>query len=1212
MNRCCTLILIVLVAFQLIPLASAQMVTGSKVPGFSETFGVVLDQRTYAYSAQLIQSSVPANILWPGEQPKFVFQLTSTSDQPIKGPAKVDVIHYATRGRPGDIWKPDMYKIGDVVSLPIDVDLPARGATQQITISPEIPAGFGAYGLVADLGPQGRQFIGTFVRTFAASGGPVQYPSFCLDRMHLDAFRRLNVQAIRFGISYTPTTHKDYAAKMEEIGKQLKEFKAANVTVLLMVMGGPTDQPLGMPRPHLDENAVMQKTKTDMAWPPSGDADFQKWVTAITSGYGWPQGAVTGIELWNEPWEGISISGWGADMPRFREIFTHMALGVEDARKNAGVQVLIGGCDSSSNTLDKLFGDGSDDMLKWLDFCSIHYQGLNPPVLNSKWNNRKSPNGRVKIWDTESWVANTDDRVAAVVAASRAAGYDRAMGIYTGNVSTEEKVTIAGADGKKQSVTVVQAWPVAAAVGASQHFIGERAFNGLLFLNGLPWVMSFSAPAAPDDGTLVVVGDLGEEYGAEVLPFRTARGIVEVGHKQEIRQKLAKLAADAPERTDLEAALLKSEVLSGATLSLGDAQGKFILCDFYGNPIAGKEGKIIVPLDGRGFFLRTDGSAGSFAALVEEVKTKSRVEGIAPLATKAHDMTARIEQHPVLRLNLTNVLNRPVAGTLQVKLGSLTLDAPEQRISFKANETKDVLIKVAGGAASPNNSYRLSMAFDGGADGKVFHDEDMHCNVIARRTIAVDGKLDDWKDVVPQNVAARGVSEPTVTEAAWFPFVKFDASVSKGFANGYLASDEQYFYFAAKVADDTPDDGMMRFEKPDEDQFFYPEVSYQLDAEKTLGKKQTVWVQSAADARYLEKAGDTKDRSATVWESTYKAFAIDVKLPADQAHQMAFYFLDNDDSYRRVTRIDAIDLDTGKTLLTQNARNCGLGRYMVFKVAGNVRFKFFTTNFLSAAVAGIFFDPANGDSSATGKGAFAQFVKSDDATQGNWKGVYGSQGYNIIGSAEKYPAYASVATPEVSEKKALHWPEGVRRYSYRRRPELPSGNGNGPNRDNVQIAFNVFPFGQNGKIANPPGVMPCFTGYTDTDYEYALNPVSAKSGGGVEIWRLLAPGMPVKNFYPRQGRSPMDGPVKDGKLAIVRDGNTRLVECAIPWTEIPDVKKAKDEGRTVKFSFRVNDNGGPGCLELAYQRSVSRRNPSAFHASWIEHWANEVEFAFEK
>ena len=45
--------------------------------------------------------------------------------------------------------------------------------------------------------------------------------------------------------------------------------------------------------------------------------------------------------------------------------------------------------------------------------------------------------------------------------------------------------------------------------------------------------------------------------------------------------------------------------------------------------------------------------------------------------------------------------------------------------------------------------------------------------------------------------------------------------------------------------------------------------------------------------------------------------------------------------------------------------------------------------------------------------------------------------------------------------------------------------------------------------------------------------------------------------------------------------------------------------------FRVNDNAGVGCLELARGRSVSKQNSPAFRVDWIEHWANEVEFGFQ-
>ncbi len=133
----------------------------------------------------------------------------------------------------------------------------------------------------------------------------------------------------------------------------------------------------------------------------------------------------------------------------------------------------------------------------------------------------------------------------------------------------------------------------------------------------------------------------------------------------------------------------------------------------------------------------------------------------------------------------------------------------------------------------------------------------------------------------------------------------------------------------------------------------------------------------------------------------------------------------------------------------------------------------------------------------------------------------------------------------------------------------------------------------------------------DTDYEYALNPVAKEYGGGTEIWRLQYPDMPHKHFYPRQPKSPLDGPAKGGQLVSNHEGNMRIVECALPWTEIPQVKKALDAGQPIKFSFRVNDNKGVGCMELSKGRNVAKRNGS-FTVDWAEHWANELEFGFEK
>jgi hypothetical protein len=448
------------------------------------------------------------------------------------------------------------------------------------------------------------------------------------------------------------------------------------------------------------------------------------------------------------------------------------------------------------------------------------------------------------------------------------------------------------------------------------------------------------------------------------------------------------------------------------------------LFDFYGNLVPPEGGVVTVPLDHRGFFLRGDGRPGSFAALLAALKA-ARIEGLEPLETICLDMLAPIEARPTLRLRLTNVLNRPLSGRLSVALGALAIEHPPT-LAFRPHQTRLVAVRVVGGEPNPQNAYPLRLTFDAGADGVAVHEETLHCNVISRRTIAVDGSLGDWRGVLPQTVASDEAAQPTLAEAAWFPFVKFEPGAAQGFANGYLAYDEQCFYFAARIADETPDEGTLRFATRDDEEFYYPEVAY------------------------------------------------------------------------------------------------------------------------------------------------------EDGPSG---------------------------------RREFRWPEGVRRYSYRKHPVLPAGNA--PNFDNVQLAFNVLPPDQKTSYPCPPGTMPGYIGYEDTDYEYALNKVAPRYGGGTEIWRLKVPGMPHKHFYPRQPASPFDGPVTDGRLVTLHEGNTRLVEASLPWTELPAVKQALDAGRTIKFSFRVNDNAGGGCLELSRNRSVAKRNGS-FHVDWAEHWANELEFAFER
>lgn len=967
------LVTAILVAISTSP-ARAQMVTGADMEDFGETFGI----SAKGWSVQQTGCSLGANVLWPGDEAGFSFYLKP--GQPFRGSLKVDVIQYGTKGKPGDWWKPVVFKISDTSSSTIAVDLPAEGGF--VTVRPRIGDTFGGYALVFDLGERGRAFGATCVRVPAPEPGRVWLPTYAMDLgwphelspVVFNVFKRLGVKGARTegGYNTIHDAHVDWAM-------------ANDLTLLLTVGcgGTPREQmPLGRGRPWLSESGEMTEgAKEDLAWVPSFDPEFKRYLKNVLIQHGWPKGPVNAVELWNEPWEGVSISGWGADCLRYRELYKVMAEAVLEARAEAGVKVLIGGACSSANTRDKLFCDGTDTFLPWLDFVSIHYQPLAAdPALEPKWMNRQGDYGRVKVWDTESWVANSDDRVAGVIASMRAMGQDRAAGIYAGNVFTSQKPCIDGTE-----YAVAQVWAPGAAVAACQTFIGQRAFKEILFKNGLPWVFVFDGlpgpvggerkgPINPDDGTVVIVGDLGASYDRNLTLFRS------VG------------------------------LATNAQMELADGGGQFVLHDFYANPVPSQAGTITVPLNELGYFLRTDGRPGSFTKLLAAIAA-AKITGLEPVEIVASDLMAPIESKPRLKLKVTNVLNRPVSGALQVTIEGLTLEPAEQTVALNGHESKEAFVSITGGAASPDNNYKLLATFDGGTNGTKNHAELMHVNLIARRTIAVDGKLDDWQNAIPQTSAQTvGVSQ---TEKAYLPFVNWDRQSGGGAVTAWLAHDDKFFYFAAKVP---RMDGLIRYETRNDDAFFYPEK-------------------------------------------------------------------------------------------------------------------------------------------VTSKGT------------------------------------------------ELTWPEGVRRFSYRKDFDIPSGNG----KHNVQIAFNAIPPEKKAYLQHPAGTMPRFCAYFDTDYEFALNQVGDVYGGGTEIFCLQRPGMMRKHFFPRQPKASIDGgPVKGEAKLVVKDN---IVECAMPWSELPEVKQRLDAGLPVKFSFRVN-NGGDA-FELAAGRSVSKQNPLTFHNDWSTHWANEVEFGWE-
>ncbi len=955
---------------------------------FDDAFRLSKSDYTVQETGVRIGRQSMVNLLLPGERAELTLHLASQGTA-IHERGTFEVIRYRTTIPEGadTNFKPAVYAMATLATQPLDLDI-AAGGTQDVVIQPAVGEEFGGYAIILDVPGHGRTYAASMARSLVPDTGRVQFPTYALDatwpgQMNEGVFAmfdRLGVKGMRLE---TPFNEPGSAAEKKAtdlLHQDLEWAHRYDVAVMLTLEGGNgVIQPLGQSRPWLDDGNQMLKTKSDMAWLPQYDDAFQQWVHGMAKDYGWPRGNVNAMELWNEPWESTSISGWGADIPRYQEIFTHMAQGIEAARADSGSKVLIGGLCSSANARDKLFADGTEKYLKWMDFISIHYQPLAAdPVLVPEWMHRKSEYGPMRVWDTESWIANSEDRFAGVIASMRAQGQSRTAGIYGGNVYHSENVKLNG-----HVYPVIQMYAPAAAVAAATKFIGQRDFTGLVFGKGLPWVFAFDGlQGRSDDGTMVVVGDLRKDYEADRVLFRSVR------------------------------------LAEGASLELHDPQHVLRLYDFYGNPIPASE-TIAIPLDGRGFFLRASGAPGSFAK-AQDIVRRGTVRGVEPAEIVAHDMTTPVSSRATLRVTLTNVLNVPVTGSVRATSSALTI-TDAGTLTLAPHETRDVTMSVSG-TPTADNVYPVHLEFAAAGFSPVMHDEAMHVNLIARRTIHVDGDLSDWNGVLPQVLPGVATSI-NLAEKAYLPYADFGSGTQEGFSTAYLAYDDTYFYFAAKVADATEDAGLLRYATRDDDDFFYPAT--------------------VTDAR-----GQTKT-----------------------------------------------------------------------------------------------------------------------------------------------------------------WPEGVRHYSYRKKFNIPSS-GALKGGDNVQIAFNVL----NTKpwVDAPPNTLPHFITYWDTDYEFALNKVARQYGGGYEVWRLSAPGVPRKSFYPRQGKAAVDGgAVNDALLSVVYRNGVRYVEAAIPWHEIPEVRQRILAGETIKFSCRINDDAGPS-HELATGRSVSKMNSFTFHNDWQTHWSNELEFGSER
>jgi hypothetical protein len=173
------------------------------------------------------------------------------------------------------------------------------------------------------------------------------------------------------------------------------------------------------------------------------------------------------------------------------------------------------------------------------------------------------------------------------------------------------------------------------------------------------------------------------------------------------------------------------------------------------------------------------------------------------------------------------------------------------------------------------------------------------------------------------------------------------------------------------------------------------------------------WAATTFDARALLQQNSTTDRIAACWYEGSGSFDIDLEFNDGKAHQVALYMLDWDSGGRR-QKVDVYDGVSGALLDSRAVGDLYGGEYLVWNLQGKIRIRVVRTAGWNAVLSGVFFGgastvtpappPPPPPSSANG----AAFVKTDNTTKGNWKGVYGAGGFSLVKHATQWPSYAAV------------------------------------------------------------------------------------------------------------------------------------------------------------------------------------------------------------
>lgn len=679
-------------------------------------------------------------LAYPGDPVSLELSLVNQGKEPLTVTPTIEICRFASRLIDiKDWWKPDfVYEfVGTPVRTPlaqVTID-PGKSAVLPWASKPKEFAEFGAYAVILDLPGKGRQGVGTFVRLHAPNPkqGDGQKSPLIVSWGYTD--KELPYEA-RIGYKWIRT---DGTPSWGSVATRNQD-------------GGP-DGPFDW-------------TKMDMLM----DKFHQSGLLILSNMYGSPEGATTEanrkafnmvhLQKYDTAWGlfveeavrrycGADGSGplqiidyynepWeGGGISGWKsDAIRYRAIykTIYDHAKKASTHIKVGGTSSIMNTCDKLLSVKDWQKQYGIDVFTDHY--VQPHMMHGPRIAEKL--GGISM-DTETWCGKLDEQQTALAAHFIASGQKKVN-------STHYASQLPWENGKGGPMF----GNLAAAENFFMYFTGGREFTQTIFMDHLPWLYQWGEGK---DAVFILSGN------HNLLNY------------------------DRP--------ILYSQINARGTISISTLGGQVKAYDLYGNLYPAANGKYLLPCGFRNVYLEA-----ADPSLVIKAVNEGRMEQVKPVELFVDDFTVPLPQVKTVDVEIHNVLNRPITGTLKATTGaSLTLAPTELPVALKPGESRIVQFPLKTAEVNPANAYQVQLSYTG-ADGAAEITDVLHVNTITFGTPTLDGTLATWQNAIP--VISYGQdAKRSFVEAAWKPWEK-DVEVTKGMAETRFMYDDQFLYIAVR------------------------------------------------------------------------------------------------------------------------------------------------------------------------------------------------------------------------------------------------------------------------------------------------------------------------------------------------------------------------------------------------------------------------------